>query len=89
MPQFRQLSIREDNDHYDRVTIEQQEYHPNNQKLTISVTSTKNLVITASSGGKITTINSFDFDINGLIEFLIEAKTFISEEEMVRKLTGK
>jgi hypothetical protein len=34
-------------------------------------------------------ITVFDMDIDGLIQFLQDAKVFISEEEMVDKLIGR
>ena len=42
-----------------------------------------------NSNTPVTVITAFDIDIQSLLDFVQEAKTFISEEEMVAKLIGK
>jgi hypothetical protein len=92
MPKFELISIAEDGYESNRISCVHEEHFPNRQQLKLSVTSKKNLVIEASNPNNnrpATIINVFDIDVDGLIEFLKEAKTFISEEEMVRKLMGR
>jgi|APFre7841882630_1041343.scaffolds.fasta_scaffold78206_2 hypothetical protein len=91
MPKFEILSIKEDDDQSDRISCKHEEVFPNRQVLKISVTSKKNMTIHAKAANNhtATIINVFGIDIDSLIEFLQEARTFVSEEEMVNKLMGR
>ena len=91
MPKFEILSIKEDGEQSDRLSCKHVEVFPNKQVLKISVTAKKNLVIHAKAANNhtATVINVFGIDIDSLIEFLQEARTFVSEEEMVLKLMGR
>lgn len=40
-------------------------------------------------GGKVDTVQFSNVDIDGMIEFLLEAKRLISEEDMYKKLVGR
>lgn len=93
MGKFKVLSVAEDDYLSDRFTIQQEWSHPNSQALKISITAKKNLVIETwcptIPGGHRTKIMAFDIDIDGLLQFVQDAKTFIDEEAMIAKLIGK
>ena len=92
MPTLELLSIAEDSYQSDRISCKHEEHYPNRQVLKLSVTSKKNLVIEArcpNNNQPAQVITVFDMDIDGLIQFLQDAKIFISEEEMVNKLMGR
>lgn len=92
MPTLELLSIAEDSYQSDRISCKHEEHWPNRQTLKLSVTSKKNMVIEVSNPNMIGSkqvITVFDMDIDGLIQFLQDAKVFISEEEMVDKLIGR
>lgn len=92
MSKFELLSVAEDNWQSDRLTARMDTHYPNRQVVKISFTGKRNMIIESScpnSNTPVTVITAFDIDIQSLLDFVQEAKTFISEEEMVAKLTGK
>jgi hypothetical protein len=93
MSKFELLSVAEDDYESDRLTVKQEFYSPNRQALKISITSKRNLVIETwcptNGGNQRTKIVAIDVDIEGLLQFVQDAKTFIDEEAMIEKLKGK
>lgn len=83
---FELLSINEDDGASDRVTAKQ----VGEGSIKISITDRKRARIEHIDGRTYhkSIIEFKDLDIDGLIDFLQEAKVFISEEEMVRTLMG-
>ena len=88
MSKFEILSVAENNGLSDRITARRAVFLPNRQTVDISVTSVGNMVINSTMGGKQVDIALFDVDFDDLISFLQEAKTYVSEEKMMRKLLG-
>jgi hypothetical protein len=86
------LSVAQDNGHSDRITAQQRNYVRGMTNLfQISVTNNGKLTITHDypSARGTAVVEYPEIDLDGLIQFLQDAKTFVSEEEMYQKLKGK
>lgn len=65
-------------------------YSPGEDKLIVKIDTKKNIIIAFMRDNIAKEQIQFTgLDLDGLIEFLQDARTFISEEEMVEKLKGK
>lgn len=92
---FKLLSIAEDRGQSDRMSAVQESWTTSigARKLYISVDTKRTLRIELLNGidyrieGKFVEFKGLDVD--GLIEYLQEVKTFLSEEDMVKELMGK
>jgi hypothetical protein len=97
MGKFELFSVAEDYYKSNRLTAKQEilirDYGLNafqTSSLQISVDTDKTLTIHDYKKGKLQNSIVFpDLDIDGMIEYLQDVKTFISEEEMIKKLAGK
>lgn len=94
MGKFNLLSVAEDNYVSDRYTAKQDSffrgYTSRVVSLELSVTVDKTLTINFFESERLKDKIVFpNLDIDGMIEYLQEVKTFISEEDMIKKLRGK
>jgi len=55
----------------------------------ISVGATRKFTVSKVVNGIAETLEFQDIDLDGLIQYLQDAKVFLSEEDMVKKLMGK
>jgi hypothetical protein len=96
MTKLKLLSVAEDGGRSDRISAEQDMWVPSDggRKFYISIDTarTLRLKLTNSLGrilGGSCYIEVKDADIDGLITYLQEVKTFLSEEDMIKELMGK
>jgi hypothetical protein len=92
MSKFEIISVAEDDYESDRLSVKQEFQKPNRQSLKISITAKRNMIIETWCAGphqRRTCITAIEVDIEGLLQFVQDAKTFIDEEAMVEKLKGK
>lgn len=94
------LSVAEDDGYSDRLTVSQSQMHTviersgnrsymtvMNSTIKISITKDRKLIIRESKDGSAGVQIEFpSFDVDGMAEFMQDVKTFISEEEMIKKL---
>jgi hypothetical protein len=92
MGELRILTVNEDGGFSDRMTATQSSHLPNaNFSLKISIDTERKLSMLVTSN-VMPARQVLDFpklDIDGLIDYLQQVKTFISEEDMVVALRGK
>ena len=92
MSKFRTLSIAEQEYASDLITAVQTNNSGAYLSVAVKYEHKPRLIIRQAGGlpnGKhLSEINFREVDLDGLIELLIEARTFIREEEMVAKLRG-
>jgi hypothetical protein len=83
------LSVSEDNNRSDRLTAEYKGYYKGSDiDLKISISEKRELTISNRAGVLLTP--AFDCgDIDGLIEYLQDAKVFLEEADLVKKLLGE
>lgn len=92
MTEFKVLSVAEDN--YKSNCISAKWYSYDNryghQQLRISVNKDRKLVLEDDRNGNALCFDRFTVQtIDSLIQYLQDAKTFLSEEDMIAKLMGK
>ncbi len=99
---FSTLSVAEDNYQSDRISgiqnfILKQTDYAFSSELKITVTSDRELIICKKNYSDLTknhepytSVMKFqDVDVEGLVVFFQDAKRFLEEEDMYRKLSGK
>ncbi len=90
MSTLRVLSVNEDGGRSDRMSAEQRNWvHGESETLNISIDVDRTLTITTKEYACFAkTIQFKGIDLSGLIEYLQDVQTFISEEDMIYKLKG-
>lgn len=85
------MSVNEDDRHSDRITAAFLSYGGFNRpsNMLISVGATRKFTVSKVVNGIAETLEFQDIDLDGLIQYLQDAKVFLSEEDMVKKLMGK
>lgn len=91
MPKLERLSIQEDGGRSNRLAAIQHSWTLREQtKFYISIDENGSAILEGRTGDLLkASIHILELDIDGMIEFLQDAKQFISEEKMIAKLMGK
>jgi len=92
MADYKLLSVNEDGGNSDRLTASFFSYGGFNKSsdMIISVTATRKLTIEQRKPNGLSGSLEFqDLDIDGLIQYLQEVKTFLHEEDMIKVLMGQ
>lgn len=89
MTRWQILTVGEDDGQSDRITAKYEGWHRGSDvNLRISITENR-LLSLGNEAGTLIIPNFTTKDIDGLIEYLNDAKQFISEADTVKKLTGE
>ena len=88
MSVFRILSVNENDGQSDVITARLTKYGFHNRTIDISFDADSKMTVSINGDAGYGRAEFMYVDIDSLIEYLQEAKQFISEEQLVRKLCG-